>query len=152
MYCFSEILEKHVADCNFSCVSVHGLSSTLVSSAWCITIYYINSAYNFCLGCAASRTEWNYWLSVSSMTLCLLYIKYHQHCCWYHRCCQKGSSQTLHHWVSGLALPWQERTVRLTKMSGYIKRGLDKNQSIERMDKAWLCWGFQINFMYNAVL
>ena len=45
-----------------------------------------------------------------------------------------------------------ERAVRLTKMSGYIKRGLDKNQSIERMDKAWLCWGFQINFMYNAVL
>ena len=30
----------------------------------------------------------------------------------------------------------KERAVRLTKISGYIKRRMDENQSIERMDEA----------------
>lgn len=45
-----------------------------------------------------------------------------------------------------------ERAVRLCKMSGYISRGLDNNQSFERMHKVWLCWGFQVNFMFSTVL
>ena len=45
-----------------------------------------------------------------------------------------------------------ERAVRITKMAGYIGRGLDSRQSIERVDKAWLAWGFQVNFMFKSVL
>jgi hypothetical protein len=45
-----------------------------------------------------------------------------------------------------------ERAVRLSKMSGYLKRGLSNNQSLERFDQAWLAWGFQINFMFQKVL
>ena len=45
-----------------------------------------------------------------------------------------------------------ERAVRLTKMAGYINQGLHHRQSMERLDMAWKCWGFQINFMFNAVM
>ena len=45
-----------------------------------------------------------------------------------------------------------ERAVRLSKISGYLKRGLSNNQSLERFDQAWLAWGFQINFMFQKVL
>ena len=45
-----------------------------------------------------------------------------------------------------------ERAVRLAKMAGYLHRGLDNTQSMERMNQVWLCWGLQINFMYGRVL
>ena len=45
-----------------------------------------------------------------------------------------------------------ERAVRLTKMAGYIGRGLESTQSMERIHKSWLSWGFQINFMFGKVL
>ena len=45
-----------------------------------------------------------------------------------------------------------ERAVRLTKMSGYVKSGLSERQSFVRLADAWLAWGFQINFMYEEVL
>jgi len=45
-----------------------------------------------------------------------------------------------------------ERAVRLTKMAGYIGRGLESTQSMERIHKSWLAWGFQINFMFGKVL
>jgi hypothetical protein len=45
-----------------------------------------------------------------------------------------------------------ERAVRMAKMSAYVKDGLSNHQSLERMHYAWLNWGFQVNFMYNAVL
>ena len=45
-----------------------------------------------------------------------------------------------------------ERAVRLTKLSDYIKRGLSKRQEFKRLDDAWLVWGFQVNFMYREVL
>ena len=43
-----------------------------------------------------------------------------------------------------------ERAGRLCKLSGYISRGLDNNQSFERMHKVWLCWGFQLTFMFSV--
>ena len=45
-----------------------------------------------------------------------------------------------------------ERAVRLTKMSGYIKRGLARRQKFRHLGDAWLGWGFMINFMYGEVL
>ena len=42
-----------------------------------------------------------------------------------------------------------ERAVRLAKMSGYVKRGVTERTVFERVDNAWLAWGFQVNFMYN---
>ena len=45
-----------------------------------------------------------------------------------------------------------ERAVRLTKMSGYVGRGLENRQAFARLADAWLAWGFQINFMYDEVV
>jgi hypothetical protein len=45
-----------------------------------------------------------------------------------------------------------ERAVRLSKMSAYLNDGMENNQSIERIHLAWIDWGFQVNFMFNAVL
>ena len=45
-----------------------------------------------------------------------------------------------------------ERAVRLSKMSGYLKRGLSNTQRLESLDKVWLTWGFQTNFMFDQVL
>jgi hypothetical protein len=45
-----------------------------------------------------------------------------------------------------------ERAVRLSKLSGYLKRGLSNTQRLESLDKVWLTWGFQTNFMFDQVL
>ena len=45
-----------------------------------------------------------------------------------------------------------ERVVRLTKQSGYLRRGLANRQSFHRLAMGWLVWGFQINFMYRSVM
>ena len=45
-----------------------------------------------------------------------------------------------------------ERAVRLTKMSGYVKSGLENRQAFVRLADAWLSWGFQVNFMYDEVV
>lgn len=45
-----------------------------------------------------------------------------------------------------------ERAVRLSKMSSYLHDGLHPHQSMIRMHHAWLCWSFQVNFMFDAVL
>ncbi len=45
-----------------------------------------------------------------------------------------------------------EQVVRLTKMSGYLKRGLSRRKSFRRLGDAWLAWGFIIHFMYASVV
>ena len=45
-----------------------------------------------------------------------------------------------------------ERAVRLTKLSDYVKRGLSSCQDFSRIDNTWLVWAFQINFMFKEVL
>jgi hypothetical protein len=45
-----------------------------------------------------------------------------------------------------------ERAVRCVKQSGYISRGIDRNQSFERMNNVWKAFSFQCNFMFKPVL
>ena len=45
-----------------------------------------------------------------------------------------------------------ERGVKLTKMSGLLKRGLRSSASPVRLNNVWLAWSFQVNFMYASVL
>ena len=45
-----------------------------------------------------------------------------------------------------------ERAVKLSKRSGFLKHGLKNNGNPVRLDDAWLAWSFQINFMFAPVL
>ena len=45
-----------------------------------------------------------------------------------------------------------ERAVNRCKLSGFIKRGLQKNGNPKLMDEAWLAWSFQTNFMHCSAL
>ena len=45
-----------------------------------------------------------------------------------------------------------ERVVGLSKMAGYIKRGLQNHQSTSTLADMWLVWGFRCNFMFRPVL
>ena len=45
-----------------------------------------------------------------------------------------------------------ERAVKCVKRSGYITKGLESHQSYKRMDKVWLAFLFQTNFMFKPVL
>ena len=45
-----------------------------------------------------------------------------------------------------------ERAVCLSKMSGYISRGLEKHQGFNGLHYTWLTWGFQLNFMFSPVM
>ena len=45
-----------------------------------------------------------------------------------------------------------ERAVNRLKTSGYIKGGVEKAQSYRTVNDAWLCYGFQVNFMYKSVM
>jgi hypothetical protein len=44
-----------------------------------------------------------------------------------------------------------ERAVKLAKTSEYLKSGLKQRQSFQRLQHIWLAYGFQLNFMYQAV-
>jgi len=63
-----------------------------------------------------------------------------------------GRHQTLSSAVVAADRSGNERAVRLTKMSNYISSGLHKGQSMQRLNNAWLTWGFQVNFMFNTVI
>lgn len=45
-----------------------------------------------------------------------------------------------------------ERGVNRMKSSKYISNGIRKGGSFVRMNKVWLAYGFQVNFMYAPVL
>jgi hypothetical protein len=45
-----------------------------------------------------------------------------------------------------------ERAVRISKMSAYVKRGTQQHKNIERLCDAWLAWSFQANFMFEQIL
>ena len=45
-----------------------------------------------------------------------------------------------------------ERAVRIAKMCGSLKNGLQGNGSPERLCDLWLAWSFQANFMFKKVL
>jgi hypothetical protein len=44
-----------------------------------------------------------------------------------------------------------ERYVRYAKQSKFIKSGLKPNESCVRVCDIWICWGFQVNFMFRPV-
>jgi hypothetical protein len=44
-----------------------------------------------------------------------------------------------------------ELAVKNIKASKYISTGLQSNESCKRVCEVWLCWGFQINYMYKPV-
>jgi DDE superfamily endonuclease len=44
-----------------------------------------------------------------------------------------------------------ERAVRTVKTCKYISNGLQANESITRLCDVWLCWGYQVNFMFRPV-
>jgi hypothetical protein len=44
-----------------------------------------------------------------------------------------------------------ERAVRNVKNSKFISSGLKANESITRLCDVWLCWGYQVNFMFRPV-
>ena len=43
-----------------------------------------------------------------------------------------------------------ERCVRLSKQSGFVRRGKSGNGSLTRLDNAWLGWGFMCNFLFES--
>jgi hypothetical protein len=47
-----------------------------------------------------------------------------------------------------------ERAVRVSKLSSYIKRGTmaHNNKDLERLSDVWLAWSWQANFMFKPVL
>ena len=45
-----------------------------------------------------------------------------------------------------------ERAVRVTKMSAYVKRGTTAQNDIELVADVWLAWSFQANFMFRSVM
>ena len=45
-----------------------------------------------------------------------------------------------------------ERAVRVTKMSAYVKRGTQTHKFIEQLSDVWTTWSFQSNFMFKSVL
>lgn len=45
-----------------------------------------------------------------------------------------------------------ERAVKYMKLCEYITAGLKAGEDSDRLCDVWLCWGFQTNFMYKAVL
>ena len=45
-----------------------------------------------------------------------------------------------------------ERAVRVTKMSAYVKRGTTAHNDVERLADVWLGWSFQANFMFRSVM
>jgi len=45
-----------------------------------------------------------------------------------------------------------ERAVRVTKMSAYVKQGTTAHKDIERVVDVWLAWSFQANFMFRSVM
>jgi hypothetical protein len=44
-----------------------------------------------------------------------------------------------------------ERAVKYSKISDYIKKGLYNSESTSPLSDTWLAWGFQVNFMYLPV-
>ena len=45
-----------------------------------------------------------------------------------------------------------ERAVRVTKMSSYVKRGTTQHKDIVRLCDVWLAWGWQANFMFKSIV
>jgi hypothetical protein len=45
-----------------------------------------------------------------------------------------------------------ERAVRYSKISGYIRTGLLPNESAKRLDDVWVVWSYQCKFLYKPVL
>ena len=45
-----------------------------------------------------------------------------------------------------------KRQVHVTKLSGYLKRGVQTHQKLETMADVWLVWGFQSNFMFESAV
>ena len=45
-----------------------------------------------------------------------------------------------------------ERAVKVSKRSGLVARGQHPGHSTSTIADAWLCWTFQVNFMYKPVL
>ena len=45
-----------------------------------------------------------------------------------------------------------ERAVRVTKMSAYVKRGTQTHKNIDQLSDVWETWSYQSNFMYKPVL
>ena len=45
-----------------------------------------------------------------------------------------------------------ERAVRVTKMSAYVKRGTQTHKNIEQLSDVWETWSYQSNFMFKSVL
>jgi hypothetical protein len=45
-----------------------------------------------------------------------------------------------------------ERAVRVSKMSAYVKRGTELHKNFVRLSDAWLVWSFQANFMFEHTM
>jgi hypothetical protein len=45
-----------------------------------------------------------------------------------------------------------ERAVKVSKMSSFVKRGTHTHKNTERLCDVWLAWSFQANFMFKPVL
>lgn len=45
-----------------------------------------------------------------------------------------------------------ERQVNVAKRSGFVQRGIRKQQSMAVFSDVWLAWSFQTNFMYKSVM
>ncbi len=63
-----------------------------------------------------------------------------------------SSRQTIHTAEVAMIRSANERSVNLSKKSGFIHRGVHQRSSVTMMDNVWLTWSFQCNFIYRAVL
>ena len=60
--------------------------------------------------------------------------------------------QTIHTADVATTRSGNERAVKQSKQSGYIRRGILPKGNPSTMDDVWLTWSFQTNFMYRSVL
>ena len=44
-----------------------------------------------------------------------------------------------------------ERAVRVSKLSAYVKRGTKLHKNVDRLCDVWLAWSWQANFMFKPV-
>ena len=60
--------------------------------------------------------------------------------------------ETIHSASVATVRSGNERGVHRCKLAGFIKRGVHQRTNPHLMDKVWLSWSFQSNFMYKPVL
>jgi hypothetical protein len=69
-----------------------------------------------------------------------------------HCCCADVLEDVLRAASAAADRSGNERAVRVSKMSAYVKRGTQHHKNMVRLCDAWLAWSFQDNFKFEPIL